>query len=88
MLCNDCKSKLNRIHGNAIKSQKSVKYLRVQLDNDLSGASIVNDIVKKVNGRIKFMYRQSNCLNTSLRKMLCNSLIQCHFMPVHPGIMA
>ena len=25
------------------------------------------------------MYRQGNCLNTSLRKMLCNSLIQCHF---------
>ena len=80
------KRKLNKVkdfivqcNGNAIKSQKSVKYLGVQLDNDLSGASIVNDIVKKVNGRIKFMYRQGNCLNTSLRKMLCNSLIQCHF---------
>ena len=65
-------------NGRTIKSQKSVQYLGVQLDNDLSGASIVNDIIKKVNGRIKVMYRQGNCLNTSLREMLCNSLIQCH----------
>ena len=44
----------------------------------MSGTSIVNNIVKKVNSRLKFLYRQRDFLNKSLRKSLCNSLIQCH----------
>ena len=61
-----------------IKSQTYVKYLGSILDADLSGTSIVNNIVKKVNSRLKFLYRQRDFLNKSLRKSLCNSLIQCH----------
>jgi len=60
-------------------SQSSVKYRGSVLDNDLSGTSIVNNIIKKVNSRIRFLYRQNHCLNMELRKLLCNALVQCHF---------
>ena len=66
-------------NGQTIESQKSVKYLGSVLDNDLSATSIVTNIITKVNSRLKFLYRQNHCLNMNLRKVLCNSLIQCHF---------
>jgi hypothetical protein len=66
-------------HDKIIKSQKSVKYLGHVLDSDLSGETCINDIIKKVNSRLKFLYRQSKVLNQSMRKTLCNSLIQCQF---------
>jgi hypothetical protein len=60
-------------HDKIIKSQKSVKYLGHVLDSDLSGETCINDIIKKVNSRLKFLYRQSKVLNQSMRKTLCNS---------------
>ncbi len=66
-------------NGQLIKSQLSVKYLGLVLDKYLSGEAIVNSIVNKVNAKLKFLYRQRNFLDMNLRKLLCNSLIQCHF---------
>ena len=62
-----------------IKNVKSVKYLGLQLDDDLSGESIVNEITKKVNSRLRFLYRYKDYLSTESRITLCNALIQCHF---------
>ena len=39
---------------------------------------MVDVLVKKVIGRLKFLYRHSNYLNQTLRKNLCAALIQCH----------
>ena len=61
-----------------IKSQKTVKYLGLLLDQDLSGTSIVNSIIKKSNSKLKFLYRQANFLNQDARKTLCSSLVLCH----------
>ena len=47
------------------------------LDQELSGEA--NEVIKKVNARLRFMYRQGYFLTSSMRKTLCNSLIQCHF---------
>ena len=63
----------------SIKHVNSVKYLGVQIDNDLSGNSIVKDIVKKVNLRLRFLYRYKELLNFESRKTLCSALIQCLF---------
>ena len=63
----------------SIKHVNSVKYLGVQIDNDLSGNSIVKDIVKKVNLRLRFLYRYKELLNFGYRKALCSALIQCLF---------
>lgn len=80
------KKKLSKIknfsvecNNHSIVSQPSVKYLGSVLDNDLSATSIVNSIVKKINSRIRFLYRQKHCLNMDMKKLLCNSLVQCHF---------
>ncbi len=80
------KRKLYKLHNFNVKcndhtivSQSSVKYLGSVLDNDLSGTSIVNNIIKKVNSRIRFLYRQNHCLNMELRQLLCSTLVQCHF---------
>jgi hypothetical protein len=62
-----------------ISSQKSVKYLGLNIDQSLSGEVIVNNKIKKANSRLKFLYRQANCLSETSRKTLSVSLIQCHF---------
>ena len=62
-----------------IKNVKSVKYLGLMLDDDLSGESIVYNILKKAGGRLKFLYRHSDILNANSRKTLCFALIQCYF---------
>ena len=62
-----------------IKNVKSIKYLGLTLDANLSGESIVSNILKKAGGRLKFLYRHSNILNLKARKTLCSALIQCYF---------
>ena len=39
----------------------------------------VNNIIGKVNSRLKFLYRHSDCLSMSIRKTLSSALILCHF---------
>ena len=62
-----------------IKNVKSVKYLGLTLDDNLSWERIVSNILKKAGGRLKFLYRHSNMLNLKARKTLCSALIQCYF---------
>ncbi|XP_072047123.1 uncharacterized protein [Amphiura filiformis] len=64
--------------GHVIKSQESIKYLGVSINNTLSGESMVNSVIKKASGRLKFLYRHSHILNQTLRKNLSSALIQCH----------
>ena len=80
------KRKLRRVDTFAVKCDdeiiqnvKSVKYLGIQLDEDLAGESIVKEIIKKANSRLKFLYRCKDMLNLNTRKILCTALIQCHF---------
>ncbi len=61
-----------------IKTTTEVKYLGVNLDNSLSGEGILDNIVKKCSGRIKFLYRQARSLPKSLKNTLCQSLVQSH----------
>ncbi len=48
----------------------------VKIDETLSGKGIIDTILKKCNGRIKFLYRQARCFPTALKKTLCQSLAQ------------
>ena len=59
-------------------NQIPVKYLGLNIDNFLSGESVVNIILSKLNARLKFLYRHSNSLSTRTRKSLCSVLILCH----------
>ena len=62
-----------------IQNVKSVKYLGLQIDNDLAGDNIVKGIIKKANSRLKFLYRHKDMLSFNCKKTLCSALIQCHF---------
>ncbi len=61
-----------------INSATQVKYLGVKIDETLSGKGIIDTIVKKCNGRIKFLYRQARCFPTTLKKTLCQWLLDSH----------
>ena len=46
-------------NNHVIQSTDHVKYLGVYIDSSLRGDYIVDSVVKKVNGRLKFLYRQA-----------------------------
>ena len=79
------KRKINRIpsfcvnfNNQDIIGKKSLKYLGSIIENDLSGKECIDSIVKKANGRLKFLYRHRKVLSRDIRKILCMSLVQCH----------
>ena len=51
-----------------ITRSNKVKYLGLVIDNTLSGESIVQNIISKVNGKLKFLYRHNNCLDLTLEQ--------------------
>ena len=53
-------------NGHTIKAQNSVKYLGLDLGNLLTGETTVNNIVQKVNARLKFPERQCSFLDEKL----------------------
>ena len=66
--------------GNHVITSKTViRYLGVDLEQTLSSTAIVENILKKGNSRLTFLYRQAKYLNTRSRKLLTSALILCHF---------
>ncbi len=55
-----------------IKTITEVKYLGMNVDNSLSGEEILDNIVKKCSGRIKFLYRQARSFPRSLKRHCAN----------------
>ena len=62
-----------------IKQQPQVVYLGCTLDSRLSGEAMALQALGKINGRLKFLYRKKGFLTPSLKRLLCNALIQPHF---------
>ena len=63
----------------AMTSKDLKKCLGLVIDNTLSGESIVQNIISKVSGKLKFLYRHNSCLDFNTKKILCSALLQCHF---------
>lgn len=68
-----------KCYEHVITSTEVVKYLGVHIDKYLNFENIVSNIVSKVNGRLKFLYRNAKCLDPRSRKTLSTALIQCYF---------
>ena len=67
-------------HGDIkIKQYPQVVYLGCILDSRLSGEAMALQALGKINGRLKFLYRKKVFLTPSLKRLLCNALIQPHF---------
>ena len=63
----------------SLKQNSTVEYLGCLPDSTLSGEEMALKVLTKVNGRLRFLYRQGEYLNQRLRRMLCNTIIQPHF---------
>ena len=66
-----------KCHNHVIKASDHVKYLGVTIDKYLRCDLIVNEIIKIVNARLKFLYRNGASLNNRSRSTLASALIQC-----------
>ena len=67
-------------HGEVqIKQHSQVVYLGCTLGSTLSGDIMAMQALRKINGRLKFLYRNKNFLTDSLKRLTCNALIQPHF---------
>ena len=64
---------------NVIRQHSVVEYLVCSLDENMSGEAMARMVFKKVNGKKKFLYRQSRYLSYPLKRMLRNTLIQPHY---------
>ena len=72
--------KLEIIYNNIrIKQHSRVTYLGCILEETMSGESMVNKVISKVNARLKFLHRKNKYLTPNLRRLLCSALIQPHF---------
>jgi len=69
IVCNDVR----------IESKSAVKYLGAVLDQDISGQSMGNNVISKVNKYLKFLYRNGKYFDSKCRKLLCQSMVQSHF---------
>ena len=49
------------------------------LDETISGETMALSVMNKINNKLKFLYRKKRFLAPTLRRLLCNALIQPHF---------
>ena len=49
------------------------------LHNSMSVDQMAIKVIKKVNNKLKFLYRKNRFLSKYLRRLLCNAIIQPHF---------
>ena len=45
----------------------------------MSGESVANKVISKVNARLVFLHWKNKYLTRNLRRLFCNALIQPHF---------
>ena len=73
----------NKLHvvcnGKNIEPDIEVIYFGVNLDQFLSGSSIVNKIVTKCNNKIQFLYKDAKRFGLQTKGMLASALVQCYF---------
>ena len=62
-----------------IKQYHTVTYLGCVLDENLSGEPMALQVIKKINTRLRFLYRKNKFLPQSLGRLVCNAIIQPHF---------
>ena len=58
-----------------LRQCKTVKYLGCILDERNSGEEMAIEIMKKINTKLKFLWRKHKFLNFDLRRLLCNAII-------------
>ena len=62
-----------------IQQYSSVTYLGCILDEGMTGEEMAIYVIKKINNKLRFLYRKQAFFSRFIRRMLCNALIQPHF---------
>ena len=65
-----------------IKQYKHVNYLVCMLDESMLGETMALRVIGKINSGLKFVYQKNQFLDVPLRRLLCNALIEPHFVMV------
>ena len=63
----------------AIEAKSKITYLGLTFDSDMSFSSMGNSVIKKVNAKLKFLYRKSAFFGKNERQLLCSALVNPHF---------
>ncbi len=91
IFCSKRKSKLVsnftvKFNDTSITAKSNIKYSGSVIDQSLSGAENVSNIIKKSNGKLKFLYRHSDVLN-SLHSSNSRTCGLCkHFVVLQSGL--
>ena len=73
-------TKLNIKHRDIqVKQHSKVKYLGCMLDETMSGETMALSVINKINNKLKCVCRKNRFLTPTLRRLLCNALIQPYF---------
>ena len=73
-------TKLSISYGDySLTQHNTVEYLGCYLHSNLNRESKARRVLKNINTKLNFLSRQSNYLNYSSGKLLCNALTQPHF---------
>ena len=64
--------------GYSVKQHDTVQYLGCQLDSKLSGKALTSKVLRKINIKLKFLYRESMYLILAFKRPLCNAQMQPH----------
>ena len=70
-------------NGIEIKQYSKVTYLGCLLDETMSGESMALKTIKKINQKIKDLYRKNRFLTPELRRLFCNTRMQPYSQNVH-----
>ena len=62
-----------------LSNNHTVTYLGCILDENPSGEAMALQVIKKINARLRFLYKKNRFLSQPLRRLLCNAIIQSHF---------
>ena len=62
-----------------IKQYHTVTYLSCVIEENIPGKPMPLQVIKKINTRLRFLYRKSRFLSQPLHRLLCSKIIQPHF---------
>ena len=63
-----------------VAQHKEINYLGCLFDENCTGESMALKVIDKINNRLKFMWHKNKFLTRPLKRLLCNALIQPHFI--------
>ena len=69
-----------------VAQHKEINYLGCLFDEKSSGESMALKVIQKINGRLKLVCRKHKFFTTTLKRLLCNALIQPHFDYASPVV--